>query len=101
MTVDGPKPSESGAAWGSGDVARGWLRGAAAREHALAPVTDLMFDLVGVRADGQVLDVGAGTGDQTVLAARRVGPGGAVLAVDVSASMLDLASRAARAAGVE
>jgi ubiquinone/menaquinone biosynthesis C-methylase UbiE len=96
--MDRPKPSESGDAWASGDVASGWLRGAAARGRAMGPVTELMLDLAGVTVGSQVLDLGAGTGDQTLLAAQRVGPGGAVLATDISASMLDLAREAARAA---
>jgi SAM-dependent methyltransferase len=100
MAVDRPKPSESGDAWASGDVARGWLRGAAARGRALGPVTELMLDLAGLTLGSRVLDLGAGTGDQTLLAAQRVGPGGAVLATDLSASMLDLAREAARAAGL-
>jgi ubiquinone/menaquinone biosynthesis C-methylase UbiE len=57
-----------------------------------------MLDLAGVTVGSRVLDLGAGTGDQTLLAAARVGPGGAVLATDISASMLDLAQEAARAA---
>ena len=100
MTMDRPKPSASGSAWGSGDVASGWMRGAAARGRALAPVNDLMLDLAGVRVGSRVLDLGAGTGDQTLLAAQRVGPDGAVLATDISASMLDLAREAAEAAGL-
>ena len=100
MAMDRPKPSESGGAWASGDVASGWLSGAAARGRALGPVTELMLDLAGVTVGSQVLDLGAGTGDQTLLAAQRVGPGGAVLATDISAAMLDLAREAARAAGL-
>jgi ubiquinone/menaquinone biosynthesis C-methylase UbiE len=57
-----------------------------------------MLDLAGVAAGSRVLDLGAGTGDQTLLAARRVGAGGEVLATDLSASMLELAQEAARAA---
>ncbi len=100
MTSDRPKPSESGVAWSSADVASGWQRGAAARGQALGPVTELMLDLAGVTVGSRVLDLGAGAGDQTVLAAQRVGPGGAVLATDISASMLDLARQEARAAGL-
>ena len=100
MTMDRPKPSESCGAWASGDVASGWLRGAAARGRALGPVNELMLDLAGVMPGSRVLDLGAGTGDQTLLAAQRVGPDGAVLATDISASMLDLARAAAEAAGL-
>ena len=98
MPMDRPKPSESGRVWASGDVASGWRSGAEARGQAVGPVTELMLDLAGVTVGSQVLDLGAGTGDQTVIAAQRVGPGGAVLATDISDSMLDLAREAARAA---
>jgi len=96
--MDRPRPSESGEAWASGDAASGWKRGAAARARALDPLTELMLDLAGVTIGSQVLDLGAGTGDQTLLAARRIGPGGMVLATDISASMLALTQEAARAA---
>ncbi len=59
-----------------------------------------MLDAANLRPGNRVLDVAAGTGDQTLLAARRVGPTGYVLATDISASMLKLASDAAREAGL-
>jgi ubiquinone/menaquinone biosynthesis C-methylase UbiE len=48
----------------------------------------------------RVLDVAAGTGDQSVLAAQRIGASGSLLATDISASMLDVAAQAARDAGL-
>jgi predicted methyltransferase len=60
----------------SNDVTRGWHQGAAARDQALGPLTEVMLDLAGVTVDSRVLDIGAGTGEQTTLAAQRVGPGG-------------------------
>jgi ubiquinone/menaquinone biosynthesis C-methylase UbiE len=59
-----------------------------------------MLDLAEVRPGSRVLDVAAGTGDQTLMAAQRVGPAGYVLATDISASMLKLAAEAAREAGL-
>jgi ubiquinone/menaquinone biosynthesis C-methylase UbiE len=59
-----------------------------------------MLDMADVRTGSRVLDVAAGTGDQTLRAAERVGPTGYVLATDVSASMLKLAADAAREAGL-
>jgi ubiquinone/menaquinone biosynthesis C-methylase UbiE len=47
-----------------------------------------------------VLDIAAGAGGQTLQAARRVGPTGAVLATDISANILDFAAQEARAAGL-
>ena len=60
----------------------------------------MMLDLAEVRTGSRVLDVAAGTGDQTVMAAQRVGPTGYVLATDISSSMLKVAADAARAAGL-
>jgi ubiquinone/menaquinone biosynthesis C-methylase UbiE len=100
MAMEQPKPSESGSAWSSGDVASGWQRGAAAREQALGPVNAVMFSLASVSTGMRLLDLGAGTGDQTLQAAQRVGLEGSVLATDISAPMLDLAREAVRAANV-
>jgi ubiquinone/menaquinone biosynthesis C-methylase UbiE len=54
-----------------------------------------MLDLAGVGTGSWVLDVGAGAGDSALLAARRVGPTGHVLATDISASMLEIAAESA------
>ncbi|MFN8637343.1 MAG: class I SAM-dependent methyltransferase [Chloroflexota bacterium] len=100
MSVEQPASSASGAAWGSDAAAAGWRNAAAARGQALAPVTEAMLHLAGVREGSRVLDVGAGTGDQTVEAAQRVGPNGSVLATDISSAMLEHAGEAIRAAGL-
>jgi ubiquinone/menaquinone biosynthesis C-methylase UbiE len=59
----------------------------------MAPATSLMLDLAGVGAGMRVLDVAAGMGDQSILAAQRVGPSGHVLATDLSPVMLQGAQR--------
>src|SRR5512145_1136141 len=51
-------------------------------------------------AGERVLDVGCGCGDSTLELARRVGPAGQVLGVDLSAPMLARATERARAAGL-
>ena len=89
-----------GGTWGSGEAAADWQSGVAARRQVFGPATDRMLDLAGIRAGSQVLDVGAGSGEQTLGAARRAGPTGAVLATDISASMLEVAATAARQAGL-
>jgi ubiquinone/menaquinone biosynthesis C-methylase UbiE len=48
----------------------------------------------------RVLDIAAGTGDQSREAARLVGPTGSVLATDISQEMLDVAARFARQEGL-
>ena len=59
-----------------------------------------MLELASIQPGSRVLDVAAGTGDQTLMAARRVGPTGNVLATDNSASMLKVATEAARKEGL-
>ena len=89
-----------GGTWGPREAAAEWRRGAAARLQAFGPATEMMLDLAGVAEGSRVLDVGAGAGDSTVAAARRVGSSGRVLATDVSASMLEIATALARQAGL-
>jgi ubiquinone/menaquinone biosynthesis C-methylase UbiE len=70
-------------------------------EQWLAEATGLMLDLAELEPGDRVLDVAAGAGGQSVAAARRFGPGGAVLATDISPEILRYAERAARTAGIE
>ena len=82
--------------WGRKESADWWSAGQAARQQIYGAATEMMLDLAGVQAGSRVLDVAAGTGESTLMAARRVGPVGYVLAADVSASMLNVAAEAAR-----
>jgi ubiquinone/menaquinone biosynthesis C-methylase UbiE len=66
----------------------------------LDPATEVMLDMTGISAGSRVLDVAAGTGGQTLLAARRVGPTGFVLATDIAPRILAFAAEAARQAGL-
>jgi len=77
-----------------------WSRTQAERSETLGPATERMLDLADIRTGNRVLDVAAGTGDQTLLAAQRVGPNGYVLATDISTNMLNAAADAIRRAGL-
>ena len=59
-----------------------------------------MLDLAGVTTGSKVLDIAAGTGGQSVPAARRAGPDGRVLATDISAGILAQAQRRFELAGL-
>jgi len=72
----------------------------AQRMEAHGQATEMMLELADLRGGNRVLDVAAGTGDQTLLAARRVGPTGYVLAIDISTNMLNVATDAVRKAGL-
>jgi ubiquinone/menaquinone biosynthesis C-methylase UbiE len=92
--------SQDGGTYGSAATAEAWRRGAAARAQAMGPVTERMLDLAGIGVGCRVLDVAAGSGEQTLMAARRVGLTGSVLATDIAARMLAGAAEAAREAGL-
>jgi SAM-dependent methyltransferase len=92
--------ASTGIDWESDEVAERRNRGRARRLEKNRPATEMMLDLAEVRTGIRVLDVAAGTGDQTVIAAQRVGPSGYVLATDISANMLKLAAELAREAGL-
>ena len=86
--------------WDSTEAAEVWRQGAARRAQAVGAATERMLDAVDLRPGMHVLDLAAGTGEQSVLAAQRVGTTGSVLATDISASMLALAEQSARDAGL-
>ncbi|MCU0483958.1 MAG: methyltransferase domain-containing protein [Chloroflexi bacterium] len=56
--------------------------------------------LADLRPGETVLDLGSGGGIDVLLAARRVGPGGRAIGLDMTAEMVALARRSAAAAGV-
>ncbi len=87
--------------WASAEAAQVWRQGAARRAQALAAATDAMLSAAQLSPGMRVLDVAAGTGDQSVIAARIVGPSGSVLATDISDSMLDATRDAATEAGLD
>ena len=66
----------------------------------LGAATERMFDLASVKSGCRVLDVAAGAGEQSIAAARRVGPSGRVLATDIAPALLEHALVDARAAGL-
>jgi SAM-dependent methyltransferase len=93
-----PEPSQT---WASAEAVEAWRRGLDRRRQALAEATQRLLDRANVRPGSRVLDLAAGTGEQSLLAAERVGPSGSVLATDISASMLEVAEQSAREAGAD
>ncbi len=81
-------------------AAEAWDRWGSLLNRWLGPATERMLDMAGVTEGAHVLDVAAGAGEQSVAAAKRVGPNGHVLATDLSPEILKYAQRAARLAGL-
>lgn len=79
------------------DAAEAWHRWDPVFDRWLGPATELMLDLAGIVEGAHVLDVAAGSGGQSIAAARR---GATVLATDIAPNILAEAEAAARAAGV-
>ncbi len=82
-------------------AAKAWDRWGSLLSRWLGPATETMLDMAGVTHGSRVLDVAAGAGEQTLAAARRVGPTGHVLATDLSPVILEYAERSARLAGLD
>src|SRR5215471_13358155 len=82
--------------WELKERADWWRAGQAARQQIIGAATEKMLDLAGVQVGSRVLDVAAGTGESTLMAAQRVGGRGYVLATDQSSSMLSVAAEMAR-----
>ncbi|MEO6276869.1 class I SAM-dependent methyltransferase [Roseateles sp.] len=80
-------------------AAQGWDEHTPALHAWLRQTTDAMIAMAGVQPGARVLDVAAGAGDQTLDLAERVGPAGAVVAVDLSPALVALAEQRARRAG--
>jgi len=82
-------------------AAEAWHRWGGLLSRWLGPATDIMLDMADVTQGSRVLDVAAGAGEQTLAAARRVGPTGQVLATDISPVILEYAASAVRLAGLD
>lgn len=86
--------------WSSSEAAEHWQQDLERRRQDMAEATQRMLEAVGLNPGDRVLDIAAGTGDQSLSAARIVGPGGSVLATDISAEMLSIAARVVQQEGL-
>ncbi len=81
------------------EAAEAWDRWGFLLNKWLGPSTEVMFDMMELKNGHHVLDVAAGAGEQSLAAAKRVGPSGRILATDISPKILDFASMEAKKAG--
>lgn len=77
-------------------VAGGWRRWAAVFAGSSWPVTQKLLAGLQLRPGHRVLDVGCGIGEPALQAALHVAPGGSVLGVDLSESMLTVSRERAQ-----
>jgi len=81
-------------------AAEAWYRWSSTLNQWLGKATDTMLEMAGISSGHRVLDVAAGAGEQSITAAKKVGPSGYVLATDISANILEYANQMAQQAGV-
>ncbi len=86
--------------WSSSEMAERWQQDVERRRQDMAEATQRMLEAAGLKPGDHVLDIAAGTGDQSIFAARIVGPGGSILATDSSAEMLNIAARVVQQEGL-
>lgn len=77
-----------------------WVDLQALMDRTNKPIEDILVDRAFPGAGGRVLDVGCGAGATSIAMARRLGPDGLCLGVDISDPLVAAARRQAEAAGV-
>lgn len=78
-----------------------WRRWNPTLDRWYGEATRQMLDMAHIRPGQRILDIAAGAGEPAVSAAERVGPGGYVLATDISEGIVELALQVARERGLE
>src|SRR4051794_25185377 len=82
-------------------AAEAWYRWSPTLNDWLGKATDRMLDMTGISPGQKVLDVAAGAGEQSIAAAKKVGPYGYILATDISSNILEFAKMMATHARLE
>src|SRR4051794_27766210 len=80
-------------------LASGWEKWDSVIMDQLGPVGTAIIDRLDIRDDQQHLDIASGTGEPGLTVAQHA-PHGRVVLTDLSAEMLDIAARRARAQGI-
>ena len=76
-----------------------WRRWNPTLDRWYGEMTRQMLDMARIQPGQRILDIAAGAGEPAVSAAERVGPGGYVLATDISEGIVELARQVARERG--
>ena len=92
------KPTSQAGNWGA--RASYWDKNAPAGESVADDLNQILIGLTGIDAEDRVLDLASGSGEPAISIALRVGPRGAVTALDAHPEMLAGAERRASALGL-
>jgi len=84
-------PNASERDFWSGPVGQSWVNSQEEMDMQLAEVADLVMHHANPQPGHRVIDIGAGAGALSLLAAKAVGPSGHVLTTDISQPLLDCA----------
>ncbi|MEZ5284860.1 MAG: class I SAM-dependent methyltransferase [Vicinamibacterales bacterium] len=94
------EPDTSQAALWNGPAGNAWVESRAVLDHMFRPVEVLLLEPIAAGSDATVLDVGCGTGATTRATARRLGPGGRAIGIDLSETMIEDARARAAEEGI-
>jgi ubiquinone/menaquinone biosynthesis C-methylase UbiE len=82
-------------AYWNGPGGQRWASRQQAQDILLAPIAQILIDRARPQPGERIIDVGCGSGATSIAFARKVGPSGHVLGVDVSGPMLEQARQGA------
>ncbi len=99
MQATNPTNADQAQHWG-GAGAEGWVELKGLIDRLFAPFAELLTADFPAGSMSRVLDVGCGTGDTTLAAARRLGPAAECVGIDISEPMLVAARAHAEREGV-
>jgi SAM-dependent methyltransferase len=99
MTVSNDVAGAQAALW-NGPAAQGWVDEQVLLDRLYLPFQERLLELVIAAAPQSVLDVGCGTGSTTLAIAGALGSGAHVTGIDISAPMIDAATRRAAKEGL-
>jgi SAM-dependent methyltransferase len=99
MTSTQTTPNAQQVEYWNSAAAQTWVKLQTRLDQLFHPLTQVALEHTAPRPGDRVIDIGCGCGATVLELARRVGPGGHVLGVDLSGPMLDLARKRAAEAG--
>lgn len=91
--------SEQAKLW-NGPSGLAWVEAQAVLDRMFQPFEDMLVDAISAVSGRRVLDIGCGTGSTTIAAARKLGPKGNCVGIDISEPMIASARTRAERDGV-